>query len=118
MHLVKEACSLHDVTNELVVINDGAQAVAFIDTIDQQRRDAPALILLDLNIPKVRGLQILAHVRNSATCAAIPVIIFSSSNAQRDQDEALRLGATQYRTKPCELSEFLAIGAEIKLLLA
>jgi CheY-like chemotaxis protein len=115
--LVRQAFEMHDVANDVVVINDGAQAVAFLDAVEQQQEDAPALILLDLNISKVRGLEVLRHVRKSAACASVPVVIFSSSSAKRDYDDALRFGATQYRTKPCELSQFMDIGADIKRLL-
>jgi two-component system, chemotaxis family, response regulator Rcp1 len=115
--LVREAFEMHDVVNEVVVISDGAKAVAFLDAVEQQQHDPPALILLDLNIPKIRGLEVLQHVRKSAACAAVPVVIFSSSSAKRDYDDALRFGATQYRTKPCELSQFMDIGADIKRLL-
>jgi CheY-like chemotaxis protein len=116
VHLVRESLKLHNVTDELTVFRDGARAIQYIDAIDGNTVACPQLVVLDLNLPKTSGREVLKRIRSSQRCAETPVVILSSSGAQRDREDARLLGATQYIRKPSELSEFMAIGATLKKL--
>jgi len=115
--LVKEALTENGLQVQLYVISDGEKAVEFIDEIDSAQRPCPDLIVLDLNLPKRTGFEVLARVRASTQCGARPVVILSSSGATEDRDETARLGATRYIKKPSDLEEFIAIGGVFKDLL-
>lgn len=113
VYLIEEALREHKVPFELTVAEDGEAAIGMIldGTI------SPNLILLDLNMPKRSGAEVLGRLRSKAAGAAIPVIVLTSSDSPTDREEALRLGATCYIRKPTGLDEFLEIGATIKQLL-
>jgi DNA-binding response OmpR family regulator len=72
------------------------------------------LFILDLNLPKRSGLQILACIRTNAEHAHIPVLIMTSSDSEKDREETKRLGSSGYFRKPSTFDEFLKIGALIK----
>ena len=74
----------------------------------------PDLVLLDLNLPKNGGLQVLTAIRQHPRLGAVPVIVTSSSQSPRDQAETARLGIECYLPKPPDLEEFMQIGAILK----
>jgi chemotaxis family two-component system response regulator Rcp1 len=103
---------------ELLVIADGEMAIDFIRSLDADPGAAcPALAIIDLNLPKKPGRELLECMRLSARCRHIPVVILSSSDAERDKADAARLGATRYLRKPSRLAEFLSLGAIFKAVL-
>lgn len=113
--LVEEAIKLHNVNVHLDVVEDGEQACAFIERADQDpRATCPGLLLLDLNLPKKTGLEVLQKVRESKRCRNIPVVIFTSSNSPQDRNETSRLGANRYFQKPTRYEQFLKIGQVLK----
>ena len=116
--LVREALEQSGLEFELRVFDDGEQGVAFVETMD---RDAtlvqPHLFLLDLNLPKKTGGQILERVRQSPRCGQIPVVILTSSDSQRDKAQAADLNATGYFRKPSRLDEFMKLGPYVRDLL-
>ena len=116
--LVREALEQSGLDFELQVFDDGEQGVDFIDTMD---RDAnlgrPHLFLLDLNLPKKTGGQILERVRQSPTCGKVPVVILTSSDSQKDKAQAEFLNATGYFRKPSRLEEFMKLGPYVRDLL-
>ena len=94
-------------------------AVDYIDNIcEGSGSHRPDLVLIDLNLPKVDGLQVLAHLRNHPLCGSTPVVIVTSSDAPRDRERATRLGAALYFRKPSEFDEFMQLGAIVKDALA
>jgi CheY-like chemotaxis protein len=111
--LVREALEEHGVEGELIVVSDGESAIKFIQTIDEGD-DCPNLAVIDLNLPKRSGRDVLGAMRLSAKCSSIPIIVLSSSNARQDKDEAAYLGASRYIRKPSRLAEFLALGSIFK----
>jgi len=117
VHLVRESLALHKIRNELAVLSDGATAVQYLDAVDSSAVTCPQLVILDLNLPKTTGREVLKRIRQSPRCAKIPVVILSSSGAQKDRDDAHTLGATHYIKKPSDLKEFLEVGAVFKALL-
>lgn len=117
--LVREALLEHHITNELCVLTDGQKAIEFLDDIHTGARlECPALLILDLNLPRKTGREVLAHMRRISRCDAIPVLVLSSSNAPVDRRAAADLGADLYLRKPADLADFIAIGASIRRLLS
>ena len=107
----------HGVEGELIVLTDGEKAIQFIRALDAQPVDCPDLAIVDLNLPKKPGREVLECIRLSARCRHVPVVILSSSDAQQDRADAVRLGATRYIRKPSELDEFLKLGVIFKAVL-
>ena len=116
--LVREALEQSGLEFELKVFDDGEQGVAFVETMDRDATlDRPHLFLLDLNLPKKTGGQILERVRQSPRCGQIPVVILTSSDSQRDKAQAADLNATGYFRKPSRLDEFMKLGPYVRDLL-
>jgi two-component system, chemotaxis family, response regulator Rcp1 len=91
------------------IMKDGERASKFLDGAEAKEQAVPALIILDLNLPTKTGRELLARVRQSLLLKDVPVVVFSSSEAETDRQEALRLGANRYVTKPSNLDAFLNI---------
>jgi DNA-binding response OmpR family regulator len=115
--LVHEALREHQVDCETLVLPDGEKAIQYIARVDAGEARLPTLMVLDLNLPRRPGRDVLAAVRSSKVAASIPVIILSSSIAVRDVEAAAELGATDYFQKPLDLDEFMKVGARLKALL-
>ena len=93
--LLREAFQILNVPHELQIVDDGEQALKFLS-----ENMPPALILLDINMPKVNGFEVLKAIRADAKLRALPVIIFTSSRHRGDVEKAYHLGANAYVTKP------------------
>lgn len=95
--------------NRLVVAGDGEQAVNVLrERAAGAARDLPALILLDLNLPRIDGREVLSIIKEDAALRLIPVIVLTSSSAERDIAESYELGVNAYVTKPLAIDDFLA----------
>ena len=113
--LVREALRQAGVSCRLTVLDDGEKAVDFIDHLDEDAREpCPSVVLLDLNLPKRSGDQILEHMRHSHRCRNVPVIVVTSSDSPKDRAQTARLGATLYFRKPSRLDEFMKLGPLIR----
>jgi CheY-like chemotaxis protein len=113
--LVEEALREHKISYELRLAQDGMEAKHFIDRMGSAPDcPCPDLILLDLNLPKVGGFELLASLRVHPFCGQAPVIMVSSSNALKDRERAAALGATDFFRKPSDLYEFLQLGAVVR----
>ena len=116
--LVREALEQSGLDFDLQVFDDGEQGVEFIETMDRDvNLHRPHLFLLDLNLPKKTGGQILERVRQSPTCGQVPVVILTSSDSQKDKAQAAFLNATGYFRKPSRLDEFMKLGPYVRDLL-
>ncbi|HYP08649.1 MAG TPA: response regulator [Bryobacteraceae bacterium] len=115
--LLKQALLEHGVDTEMVVMTDGEKAMKFVDRSRAETINAPKLIILDLNLPKRNGREVLEHIRAQNAWSGVPLAVLSSSAAVRDREDAARLGASQYIRKPLDLDEFIAIGSALKSLL-
>jgi len=108
--LMQEALLDASVPNDLTVVPDGVEGVAFLRRqgiyVNAPR---PDLILLDLNMPKMNGHEVLAEVKSDADLRSIPVLVFSSSRAVADIQKAYDLHANGYLLKPALLDDFLAL---------
>jgi len=116
--LIKEALRAHRLDVDLRIFQDGEEAIRLIqllDSDDSQR--CPHLILIDLNLPKADGFEVLKRMRDSRRCAEVPVIVMTSSAAQPDRERSKSLGVDAYFRKQVGYDESLEIGALIKALL-
>lgn len=118
VYLVREALESGGVPCNLRVLGDGEKAVDFIDEIDREAGEScPHLLLLDLNLPKKSGAQVLQRVKQSQRLRNVPVVVLTSSDSPRDKDQAAQLGATHYFRKPSRLAEFMKLGEIVRDLL-
>src|SRR5262249_45109676 len=98
----------------LVVFTDGEMAIEYLDAIDAQLGSVPALFIIDLNLPKKSGHEVLERIRRSARLDHTPAIVLTSSYAREDRAKAVQLGANVYIRNPLHLQDFLDIGAIFK----
>jgi CheY-like chemotaxis protein len=115
---VRRALEEHGVEGEILVIADGEKALEFIEDLEHEATPCPDLTIVDLNLPKRPGREVLERIRMSGRCGHIPVFVLSSSDAERDKAEAARFGASRYIRKPSKLDDFLALGAIFKAALS
>jgi len=115
--LVEEALREHNVAADMQVISDGDAAYSYWDQFFQSgHAPCPNLVLLDLNLPKRSGLEILQRIRETPLCVQTRVIIISSSTNTRDRRDTADLGIYHYFRKPTHFEEFLELGRIIKRL--
>jgi two-component system, chemotaxis family, response regulator Rcp1 len=113
--LVREALTAHHLSYTLHVASDGAQAVDFVARMGQPgEAPCPDILLLDLNLPRVDGHEVLREFRRHPDCATTPVIVVSSSDSPRDREKVSALGVARYFRKPTNLDAFLQLGALVK----
>ena len=115
--LVREALEEHGIEGELIVASDGEKAIAIIQEVDCQALSCPDLFIVDLNIPKRTGQEVIAYMRQSAKFDDAHIAILSSSDSMRDKEDARRLGVSWYLCKPSRLNDFLGLGATFKAIL-
>ncbi len=115
VRLTQEAIREAKIRNKLNVVNDGEQAVAYVrrqgDYSDQPR---PDLILLDLNLPKKDGREVLQELKSDRDLHRIPVVVLTSSAAEQDILSTYDLYANAYVTKPVDLEQFMHVVASIQ----
>jgi DNA-binding response OmpR family regulator len=115
--LLMTALSEIGLSPELQVVTDGEQAIKYIEGIDRDDKDCPDMFVLDLNLPKRNGLEVLRSIRASKNCRKTPVVMLSSEDSSRDRAEAKRLGATTYIKKALSVDGLLEIGSKLQVLL-
>ena len=100
-----------NLANEVIVVRDGAEALDYLlrrHAYAERAEGNPAVLLLDLKLPKVDGLEVLAEVRKSETLRSIPVVMLTSSREEPDLQTAYQLGVNAYVVKPVNFKEFVA----------
>lgn len=113
--LVEQALDEYQVPHELHVVRDGDEALAFVARMGTAGGvPCPDLMLLDLNLPKVDGPEILTEFRKHPECTHTPVIVVTSSDTQRDRARVEGLNVSRYFRKPSDLAAFLQLGAVVK----
>ena len=100
--------------NPVVVARDGEEAVAFIARWETGER-TPLVVLLDINMPRMNGLEVLRALKSNAVSRSIPVVVLTSSNEDRDVQRAYELGANSYIVKPVNFDKFLDVASQIEL---
>jgi CheY-like chemotaxis protein len=100
--------------NPLLVARDGAEAVALVRAWPADE-SPPAVVLLDLKLPKLDGLEVLRHIRAHPQLGTVPVVILTTSSEDQDVQAAYRLGANSYIVKPVDFDKFIAVVDQIDL---
>lgn len=114
LDLTRRAFARRRLANPLLVARDGAEAIELIDGW-QAERPPPAIVLLDLKLPRVDGLDVLRRLRAHPTLGAVPVVILTTSTEDQDVRAAYRLGANSYIVKPVDFEKFMAVVAQIDI---
>lgn len=110
--VVRLSLQKHRIEHTLQVVNDGDDALNYIARMGQNV-PFPDLLLLDLNLPKVDGADVLRAFRRRPDCAHVPVIVLTSSDAQSDREQMAALGISYYFKKPTDLDSFMEIGSVV-----
>ena len=115
VRLTKEALKEGKLLNHVTVVGDGVEALSFL-RIQGQYADAapPDLILLDLNLPKKDGRQVLAEIKTDPSLRRIPVVVLTTSSAEEDILKTYDLHANCYITKPVDLEQFMRVVKSIE----
>ena len=117
--LLREALEAAGVLADLDVASDGERAVDLISRTDTDGNvRCPSLILLDLNLPKMSGIEVLEHLRQSPRCREARVLIVSSSDSEQDRARTAKLGVDGYFRKPSGYDAFMKVGEVVRDLLA
>ena len=113
--LILRVLKKHNMANRLVLLKDGAEALEFLLPKGRSVREEekPKVILLDLKLPKVDGLEVLRRVKADERTKSIPVVILTSSREDRDLVAAYDLGVNSYVTKPIRFDEFAKVVSEL-----
>jgi len=116
--LLQEAMELADVPADLHVVTDGERALGFIDEADNDYdAPCPSLVILDLNLPKKTGNEVLHYLRQSRKCRSARVLIVTSSDSEQDRASTAKLGADAYFRKPSGYDDYMRIGEIVKEML-
>jgi len=116
--LVRRALDKHIGLYQLLLAKDGEEALQVLERANADlNAPCPDFALLDLNLPRCGGIQILQRLRNIPRCADAPVIVFTSSDSPQDKAEAFRVGANRYFQKPTDLAGFMKLGEMVKEIL-
>lgn len=110
VELTLTALADYNLANEVIVTSDGEQALDYLHhrgAFSGRPGGNPAVMLLDLKLPKVDGLEVLQHVRSDDTLRFIPVVVLTSSNEEKDMIASYRLGVNAYVVKPVDFHEFV-----------
>jgi len=117
--MTQRALRKNNLGNRLHWVKDGAEALDFLFCrgayADRDLARPPKLVLLDLKMPRVDGIEVLRRLKTDERMRVIPVVVMTSSNEERDVMESYRLGANSYIVKPIEFGSFLEVVAKIGL---
>lgn len=112
--LTLRAFARRKLTNPILVARDGEEALNWIARW-QAGEILPLVILLDLKLPRVDGLEVLTRWKSHAVSRSIPVVVLTSSAEEKDVEAAYRLGANSYIVKPVDFAKFLEVAMQIEL---
>jgi CheY-like chemotaxis protein len=110
VELILNALSEYNVANEIAIARDGVEALDYVyrrGTFAERPVDNPVVILLDLKLPKLDGVQVLRQLKADERTRLIPIVILTSSRESRDLAECYALGANAYVVKPVRFTEFV-----------
>jgi len=110
VELTLTALDEYNLANEVVIARDGAEALDFLysrGAFAKRTRENPGVILLDLKLPKVDGLEVLQHIKSDEKPRMIPVVVLTSSREQPDKVGSYNLGVNAYVVKPVDFHEFV-----------
>ncbi|MCU4177796.1 response regulator [Carboxylicivirga sp. N1Y90] len=114
LDLTMRAFKSQKLDNPILTARDGEEALAFIEKWEKGE-PRPAIILLDLKMPKVNGLEVLRVLKSHSSFKTIPVVVLTTSSESSDVKEAYQLGANSYIVKPVDFEKFLEVAKQIDL---
>jgi two-component system, chemotaxis family, response regulator Rcp1 len=114
LFLVKEAVAAAKLDIDVYFFSDGEEILQFLAQLDEDSVRCPELLLLDLNIPKKDGFEVLSYLRSSKRCASMRVVIMTSSSARADREKSASFNVDSYFNKPGSYAEFLTLGNVIR----
>src|SRR5579863_1004142 len=104
--LTTEAFEESKIVNKIIPLKDGKQAIDFFESIKKQE-EVPHIVLLDINLPKVSGHEVLTYIKSSEKYKSIPVIMLTTSSAEKDILQCYKNHVNCYITKPIDVSDFM-----------
>jgi CheY-like chemotaxis protein len=116
VELTLAALEEHHLANEVIVVNDGSEALDYLyrrGKYAMRGEGQPAVVLLDLKMPKVDGLEVLKVIKGHAELKTIPVVMLTSSREEQDLIKSYQLGVNAYVVKPIEFQEFVKAVKEL-----
>lgn len=113
--LMRRAFERRNLTNPLEVARDGVEALDFLERWERGELAPPAVILLDIKLPKVDGLEVLRRIREHERFRRIPVVMLTSSSEDRDIATAYDCGANSYIVKPVDFEKFVDVAEQVEL---
>ena len=114
LDLTRRALTRRKLGNPIEVVRDGEEALAFLARWETGA-PLPALILLDLKLPKMSGLEVLRQIKRHPQFAAIPVVILTTSAEDSDIRKAYQFGVNSYIVKPMDFEKFIGVAAQIEV---
>src|SRR6201988_2550206 len=110
VELTLTALEEYHLANEVIVTRDGAEALDYLycrGNFSSRSTDNPAVLLLDLKLPKIDGLEVLQQIKSDEKLKIIPVVVLTSSHEEKDMMRSYRLGVNAYVVKPVDFHEFV-----------
>jgi CheY-like chemotaxis protein len=119
VEMTMRALKKHNLANKVHVVKDGAEALDYLFATgayaNRDRNPVPKVVLLDLKLPKVSGLEVLKKVKSDERTQTIPVVVLTSSQEEKDMIESYRLGVNSYIVKPVDFDKFVEAVSEVGL---
>ncbi len=119
VEMTLRALKKRNLANKVQVVNDGAEALDFLFAKGKYSSrnlvDGPKVVLLDLKLPKVSGLEVLRKIKSDEVTKIIPVVVLTSSQEEKDLVESYKLGVNSYITKPVDFDKFIESVGELGL---
>ena len=112
--LTRRAFARHKLSNPIQVARDGEEALAYLARWEAGE-PTPTVILLDLKLPKVDGLEVLRRIKSHPNFRAIPIVVLTTSAEDHDIQTAYQLGVNSYIVKPVDFDKFIQVAAQIEL---
>lgn len=116
--LAKIALKNNNITNKMQVVRDGVEALEYLfGSVDSEMLKCvnPTVVLLDLKLPKIDGLEVLRRIKTNPVSKKIPVVVLTSSSEEKDLVESYRLGVNSYIRKPVDFNQFTEVVRQIGL---
>ncbi|HKC67685.1 MAG TPA: response regulator [Bacteroidia bacterium] len=109
---IKRAMGDLKITNRLVHVYNGIEALEYLKKLDSEK---PCIILLDLNMPKMNGIELLKILKSDTSLKKLPVVVLTTSNAEKDKTESFNLSIAGYMLKPVDYKQFVDVIKDINL---
>ncbi len=119
VELTLRALKQYNIRNEIIVVRDGAEALDYLFATgayaDRDTTTMPTVVILDLKLPKVDGLEVLQRMRADERTKLVPVVILTSSNEEQDMVNSYKFGANSYVRKPVDFTQFVEAARQLGL---